>query len=96
MLYLEADNDFPIEPLLVENVDKTTICELQLDAAKAAQFRDAIINSYWFEFFIGKFLVMFPVLSKLQYVWLRSLYVKIQAFLFFPPVVFLYLSFLYI
>ncbi|KAL2513902.1 Transmembrane 9 superfamily member 1 [Forsythia ovata] len=33
-------------------VDKTTICELELDEAKVKQFKDAIENSYWFEFFI--------------------------------------------
>ncbi|KAL8159998.1 LOW QUALITY PROTEIN: hypothetical protein V2J09_001535 [Rumex salicifolius] len=36
-----------------KNVEKTTICELELDAAKVKQFKDAIDNSYWFEFFIG-------------------------------------------
>ncbi|KAJ8436947.1 hypothetical protein Cgig2_017372 [Carnegiea gigantea] len=36
-----------------KNTDKTTICELELDAAKVKQFKDAIENSYWFEFFIG-------------------------------------------
>lgn len=38
---------------LSENTDKTTICELELDPTKAKQFKDAIENSYWFEFFIG-------------------------------------------
>lgn len=35
-----------------KNVDKASICELELDASKARQFKDAIENSYWFEFFI--------------------------------------------
>ncbi|KAH9613601.1 hypothetical protein KSS87_003195 [Heliosperma pusillum] len=35
-----------------KNVDKTSMCELELDASKARQFKDAIENSYWFEFFI--------------------------------------------
>ncbi|CAA3005972.1 transmembrane 9 superfamily member 1-like [Olea europaea subsp. europaea] len=35
-----------------KSVDKTTICELELDEAKVKQFKDAIDNSYWFEFFI--------------------------------------------
>ncbi|XP_074279568.1 transmembrane 9 superfamily member 1-like [Silene latifolia] len=35
-----------------KNVDKTVVCELKLDASKATQFKDAIENSYWFEFFI--------------------------------------------
>lgn len=43
--------------LLAEPVDKTTICELELDEAKVKQFKDAIENSYWFEFFIGKLLI---------------------------------------
>ncbi|KAA8546284.1 hypothetical protein F0562_002977 [Nyssa sinensis] len=35
-----------------KNVDKSTICELELDATKVKQLKDAIDNSYWFEFFI--------------------------------------------
>ncbi|CAI9765315.1 unnamed protein product [Fraxinus pennsylvanica] len=33
-------------------VDKTTICELELDETKVKQFKNAIENSYWFEFFM--------------------------------------------
>jgi hypothetical protein len=40
---------------LTENVDKAVICQLELDEAKVKQFKDAIENSYWFEFFIGMF-----------------------------------------
>uniref|UniRef100_A0A803M357 Transmembrane 9 superfamily member n=1 Tax=Chenopodium quinoa TaxID=63459 RepID=A0A803M357_CHEQI len=36
-----------------KSTDKTTICELELDPTRAKQFKDAIENSYWFEFFIG-------------------------------------------
>lgn len=35
-------------------MDKAVICQLQLDEAKVKQFKDAIENSYWFEFFMGK------------------------------------------
>ncbi|KAL9229061.1 hypothetical protein vseg_004577 [Gypsophila vaccaria] len=35
-----------------KNVEKTSMCELELDASKARQFKDAIENSYWFELFI--------------------------------------------
>ncbi|XP_021748085.1 transmembrane 9 superfamily member 1-like [Chenopodium quinoa] len=35
-----------------KSTDKTTMCELELDPTKAKQFKDAIENSYWFEFFI--------------------------------------------
>ncbi|XWS62825.1 hypothetical protein CRYUN_Cryun06bG0043900 [Craigia yunnanensis] len=35
-----------------ENVDKSTICKVELDEAKVKQFKDAIENSYWFEFFV--------------------------------------------
>ena len=38
---------------ITENVEKSTICELELDDAKVKKFKDAIENSYWFEFFIG-------------------------------------------
>ncbi|KAL2231420.1 UNVERIFIED_CONTAM: Transmembrane 9 superfamily member 1 [Sesamum indicum] len=34
-------------------VEKTTICELELDEEKVKQFKDAIENNYWFEFFMG-------------------------------------------
>ncbi|KAL8162441.1 hypothetical protein V2J09_013930 [Rumex salicifolius] len=36
-----------------KSVGKTKVCELELDAAKVKQFKDAIDHSYWFEFFIG-------------------------------------------
>ncbi|CAI0375323.1 unnamed protein product [Linum tenue] len=35
-----------------KNVDKGSICQLDLDEAKVRQFKDAIENSYWFEFFM--------------------------------------------
>lgn len=38
---------------LIENVDKGSICDLELDETKVKQFKDAIENNYWFEFFIG-------------------------------------------
>lgn len=38
-----------------ENVDRATICQLELDDQKVKQFKDAIENSYWFEFFMGMF-----------------------------------------
>ena len=38
------------------NVDRGSICTIELDATKVKQFADAIENSYWFEFFIGKLL----------------------------------------
>lgn len=37
----------------LENVEKGSICTLELDAKKVQQFADAIESSYWFEFFIG-------------------------------------------
>ncbi|GMJ06852.1 transmembrane nine 1, endomembrane protein 12 [Hibiscus trionum] len=33
-------------------VHKSTICRLELDETKVRQFKDAIENSYWFEFFV--------------------------------------------
>lgn len=38
---------------LTENVEKTTVCKLELDEPKAMQFKQAIENSYWFELFMG-------------------------------------------
>lgn len=52
IFYLILRNDVLLF-YLAENTEKTTICELELDPTKAKQFRDAIENSYWFEFFIG-------------------------------------------
>ncbi|KAL3641422.1 Transmembrane 9 superfamily member 1 [Castilleja foliolosa] len=34
------------------DVEKTSVCEIELEAAKVKQFKDAIDNSYWFEFFM--------------------------------------------
>ncbi|KAL2241765.1 UNVERIFIED_CONTAM: Transmembrane 9 superfamily member 1 [Sesamum indicum] len=45
--------DSQIEIKFKRDVEKTKICEIELDAAKAKQFNDAIDNSYWFEFFMG-------------------------------------------
>lgn len=38
---------------LAENVDKNSICDIELDEAKVKQFKDAVESSYWFEFFMG-------------------------------------------
>ncbi|XP_034702023.1 transmembrane 9 superfamily member 1-like [Vitis riparia] len=35
-----------------KNVDKGVICQLELDEAKVKQFKDAIENNYWLEFFV--------------------------------------------
>ncbi|CAA0818448.1 Transmembrane 9 superfamily member 1 [Striga hermonthica] len=45
--------DSQIEIKYKRDVEKAPICEIELDAAKAKQFNDAIDNSYWFEFFMG-------------------------------------------
>ncbi|AQK71657.1 Transmembrane 9 superfamily member 1 [Zea mays] len=44
--------DSQIDIKFGKNVDKATICSLDLDLVKAKQLSDAIENSYWFEFFI--------------------------------------------
>ncbi|KAL1533840.1 Transmembrane 9 superfamily member 1 [Salvia divinorum] len=44
--------DSQIEIKFKRDVDKTSICEIELEAAKVKQFKDAIDNSYWFEFFM--------------------------------------------
>ncbi|XP_066318612.1 transmembrane 9 superfamily member 1-like [Miscanthus floridulus] len=44
--------DSQIDIKFRKNVDKATICSLDLDLVKAKQLSDAIENSYWFEFFI--------------------------------------------
>ncbi|KAL3615791.1 Transmembrane 9 superfamily member 1 [Castilleja foliolosa] len=36
----------------VSYVEKTSVCEIELEEAKVKQFKDAIDNSYWFEFFM--------------------------------------------
>ncbi|KZV49809.1 transmembrane 9 superfamily member 3-like [Dorcoceras hygrometricum] len=35
-----------------KNVDKAFICVIELDESKAKEFKDAIENNYWFEFFM--------------------------------------------
>ncbi|KVH93509.1 Nonaspanin (TM9SF) [Cynara cardunculus var. scolymus] len=45
--------DSQIDIKFQKNVEKTTICELELDEAKVKQFKEAIENNYWFEFFMG-------------------------------------------
>ncbi|MBA0631057.1 hypothetical protein Godav_003088, partial [Gossypium davidsonii] len=45
--------DSQINIKFLKNVDKSTICQLELDEAKVRQFKDAIENSYWFEFFMA-------------------------------------------
>ncbi|KAK9266604.1 hypothetical protein L1049_027299 [Liquidambar formosana] len=45
--------DSQIDVKFQKNVDKNSICELELDEAKVKQFKDAIEYSYWFEFFMG-------------------------------------------
>ncbi|KAM7474601.1 hypothetical protein LguiB_021844 [Lonicera macranthoides] len=45
--------DSQIDIKFQKNVEKSTICELELDEAKVKQFKDAIESSYWFEFFMG-------------------------------------------
>ncbi|KAJ0442956.1 putative nonaspanin (TM9SF) [Helianthus annuus] len=44
------DSQFDIK--FQKNVEKATICELQLDESKVNQFKEAIENNYWFEFFM--------------------------------------------
>ncbi|KAL5202400.1 hypothetical protein ABZP36_013352 [Zizania latifolia] len=44
---------FALECCLHGNVDKGTICSMELDPDKAKQLSDAIESLYWFEFFIG-------------------------------------------
>ncbi|KAG6477160.1 hypothetical protein ZIOFF_066412 [Zingiber officinale] len=44
------DSEIPIK--FERNIEKGTICTIELDATKVKKFTDAIENSYWFEFFI--------------------------------------------
>ncbi|KAK9004495.1 hypothetical protein V6N11_041966 [Hibiscus sabdariffa] len=44
--------DSQIDIKFQKDVDKGVICQLEVDEAKAKQFKDAIENSYWFEFFV--------------------------------------------
>ncbi|KAJ3671656.1 hypothetical protein LUZ60_007735 [Juncus effusus] len=44
--------DSQIDVKFLKNVDRSSICTIELDAAKVQQFTDAIESSYWFEFFI--------------------------------------------
>ncbi|KAG8474152.1 hypothetical protein CXB51_034030 [Gossypium anomalum] len=44
--------DSQIDIKFQKNVEKGTICQLELDEAKVKQLKDAIENNYWFEFFV--------------------------------------------
>ncbi|XP_071697574.1 transmembrane 9 superfamily member 1-like [Rutidosis leptorrhynchoides] len=44
--------DSQIDVKFQKNVEKTIICELELDEPKVSQFKQAIENNYWFEFFM--------------------------------------------
>ncbi|KAJ6416189.1 hypothetical protein OIU84_004899 [Salix udensis] len=44
--------DSQVDMKFGKNVDKDVICQLELDEAKVKQFKDAIENNYWFEFFV--------------------------------------------
>lgn len=44
--------DSQIEIKFQKNVEKGLICQLDLNEGKVKQFKDAIENSYWFEFFM--------------------------------------------
>ncbi|XP_059447795.1 transmembrane 9 superfamily member 1 [Corylus avellana] len=44
------DSQIPIK--FEKNVDRAVICRLNLDDAKVKQFKDAVENSYWLEFFV--------------------------------------------
>ncbi|CAN7016897.1 unnamed protein product [Brassica rapa subsp. trilocularis] len=44
--------DSQIDIKFLKNVDRSVICQLELDEAKVKHFKDAIENSYWFELFM--------------------------------------------
>ncbi|XP_010553598.1 PREDICTED: transmembrane 9 superfamily member 1 [Tarenaya hassleriana] len=44
--------DSEIDIKFLKNVDRNVICHLELNEANVKQFKDAIENSYWFEFFM--------------------------------------------
>ncbi|KAG2267890.1 hypothetical protein Bca52824_062445 [Brassica carinata] len=44
------DSEIPIK--FLKNVDRSVICQLELDEPKVEHFKDAIESSYWFEFFM--------------------------------------------
>ncbi|KAM7470350.1 hypothetical protein LguiA_008533 [Lonicera macranthoides] len=57
--------DSQIDIKFQKNVEKSTICELELDEAKVKQFKDAIESSYWFEFFMALTFLCYFQLSDL-------------------------------
>ncbi|MBA0843015.1 hypothetical protein Goarm_000241 [Gossypium armourianum] len=56
--------DSQIDIKFQKNVEKSTICQLELDEAKVREFKDAIENSYWFEFFMGILLSIWVILFE--------------------------------
>ncbi|MCD7466411.1 Transmembrane 9 super member 3 [Datura stramonium] len=58
--------DSRIDIKFKRDVEKRSICELKLDASKIAQFKYAIDNSYWFEFFMDD-LPIWGFIGELHY-----------------------------
>ncbi|GAY62485.1 hypothetical protein CUMW_218180 [Citrus unshiu] len=56
--------DSQIDIKFQRNVDKATICSLDLDEAKVKQFKDAIENNYWFEFFLVQMICLYGVCNQ--------------------------------
>eukprot|EP00252_Welwitschia_mirabilis_P021822 TRINITY_DN5713_c0_g1_i3.p1 TRINITY_DN5713_c0_g1~~TRINITY_DN5713_c0_g1_i3.p1 ORF type:complete len:589 (-),score=72.83 TRINITY_DN5713_c0_g1_i3:295-2061(-) len=44
--------DSQIDIKFGKNIFKSTICEIELDSTNVKQFKEAIENTYWFEFFV--------------------------------------------
>ncbi|GKC55720.1 transmembrane 9 superfamily member 1-like protein [Tanacetum coccineum] len=57
--------DSQIDVKFQKNVEKTTICTLELDEPKVLQFKQAIDDNYWFEFFMGMHYVL--ICTNLHY-----------------------------
>jgi hypothetical protein len=68
----------------VENVEKRSICTLELDSKKIQQFSDAIESSYWFEFFIGAWIYTWSVkLCCITMIWAIFLFLTCTFWTFF-------------
>ncbi|MFQ6649232.1 hypothetical protein Gotur_022392 [Gossypium turneri] len=77
--------DSQIDIKFQKNVEKSTICQLELDEAKVREFKDAIENSYWFEFFMG---ITYSIFLAFFFhaMFLRFAMLKVQMTCLYGPV----------
>lgn len=73
--------DSQIDIKFKKHVEKSTICELELDESKVKQFKDAIENSYWFEFFMGMLCSLYFMVAAMSILCIHLNCAKISGYI---------------